>query len=114
MIIDGVYYAHSTPPIPNTSYKKYAERIGLNMKYLFITVQRIDSVFDVYKENSLKAATTEKKAKGVRRRVAAETKEPGNWSNCLRDERNKQELFAFLAMDLINQSLPEGKTLYDT
>ena len=35
--------------------------------------------------------------KGVRRKVAASTKLPGNWQDFLKDDTNKAELFSFLS-----------------
>ena len=60
-------------------------------------VKRIDIVWDEYVENSLKATTRSKRGSGVRQLVAANNKLPRNWKEFLREDRNKQELFRFLA-----------------
>ena len=59
--------------------------------------QRVDIVFDVYKESSLKVEARSKRGKGIRRRVAPTSKTPQNWKSFLRDSNNKTELFHFLA-----------------
>ena len=71
-------------------------------------------VFDVYRKNSLKAATRVKRGKGHTRLVAPETKIPGNWNEFFRDDSNKTELFTFLSEHLVIQSYPEGKLLFTT
>ena len=48
-------------------------------------------------ENSLKATTRSKHGSGVQRLIAANYKLPRNWKEFLREDRNKQELFRFLA-----------------
>jgi len=53
--------------------------------------------WDIYLEDSLKAATRSKRGQGIRRRVKPDTIIPKNWSTFLRDDNNKTELFAFLA-----------------
>ena len=66
----------------------------------FTFFKRIDIVFDVYLPNSLKAATTEKRGRGVRKRVSAENKCPSNWLQFLKDAMKKKELNEFLAETL--------------
>ena len=66
----------------------------------FTFFKRIDIVFDVYLPNSLKAATREKRGRGVRKRVSAENKCPSNWLQFLKDAMNKKELNEFLAETL--------------
>ena len=57
---------------PNMTFQKYAETIFKVLLTYFTFFKRIDIVFDVYLPNSLKAATTEKRGRGVRKRVSAE------------------------------------------
>ena len=61
------------------TFLKYAESIFKVLLTYFNFFKRIDIVFDVYLPNSLKAATREKRGRGVRKRVSAENKCPGNW-----------------------------------
>ena len=41
----------------------------------------IDIVWDTYSADSLKASTREKRGKGVKRKVADQTKVPKKWNN---------------------------------
>ena len=79
------------------TFKSYAETIHRLLLSYFTFFRRIDIVFDIYLTNSLKAATREKRGKGIRKRVAAENKCPGNWQQFLKEARNKVELNEFLA-----------------
>ena len=54
-------------------------------------------MWDEYFENSLKATTRSKRGSGVHQRVASDNKLLRNWKDFLRVDRNKQELFKFLA-----------------
>ena len=65
-------------------------------------------------DGSLKAATRNKRGKGLRRRVAAETKCPSKWSQFLKDTRNKKELNLYLAEYLISQTYTAGRQLFAT
>ena len=69
------------------------------------TVQRVDVVWDVYHEDSLKRCKREKRGYGRRRKVLASTRIPSDWKGFLRVDGNKDELFKLLAekvMLLIN------------
>ena len=54
----------------------------------------MDVVWDTYVVGSLKEATREKRGKGIRRKVAGQTKLPKQWMSFLRDPDNKTELFS--------------------
>ena len=60
----------------------------------------MDVVFDEYLPESLKAATRKKRGKGIRRRVEPSSYIPRNWQAFLRIDKNKVELFSFLAMKI--------------
>ena len=76
------------------------------------TVSRIDIVWDVYKSDSLKNATREKRGCGTRRRVSSSTGIQGNWPGFLRNNENKQELFRFLAQKCVDYETEASKTTY--
>ena len=60
-------------------------------------VQRIDIIWDTYKQDSLKGMTREKRGEGARRRVSEMARVPSNWQEFLRNDLNKTELFKLLA-----------------
>jgi len=73
--------------------------------------RRVDVVWDTYIVSSIKESTREKRGKGIRRKVADETKMPGNWSDFLRGPNNKQELFQFLSDKISSTDWPGGKQM---
>ena len=80
------------------TFNQYAENVFLPyLKSRLKDVMRIDVVWDVYTEDSLKSSTRERRGKGTRRRVTPTTLIPGNWQEFLRVSENKTELFTFLA-----------------
>lgn len=60
-------------------------------------VQRLDIIWDEYVPNSVKATTTGKRGRGIRRRAQFLTTVPKNWKEFLRVDANKKDLFGFLA-----------------
>ena len=78
------------------------------------TVQRVDIVFYIYLDKSLKQATRRKRGSGVPIRITEKTHVPTNWKNFLRVDNNKQELFVFLAEQINKIHIMEGKKLVVT
>ena len=77
IIVDGAAVINMLKPASATTFKEYATQVFIPyIKSQLSYTTRIDVVWDVYKEWSLKAATREKRGKGQRRRVAAENKIP--------------------------------------
>ena len=80
-ILDGAAIVHMLKTGTATTFAEYAESVFIPyVKKCVQSVQRLDIVWDQYKQDSLKADTREKrgKLKGIRRKVAASTKLPGN------------------------------------
>ena len=64
------------------------------------SVQRVDVVFDEYRDASLKAAIRMKTGTGMRIRVEGRRKLPGNWHQFLRENGTKQSSSIFSVMTL--------------
>jgi hypothetical protein len=77
------------------------------------SAQRIDIIWDTYKDDSLKSCTRDRRGSRARRRVALSVKIPPNWKSFLRVNENKTELFRFLAEEdtAIHK---QGKEVYST
>lgn len=60
-------------------------------------VNRIDLVWDVYREDTLKRSAQEKRGSGQRRKVLPKTQILSDWKGFLRVDDNKDELFKLLA-----------------
>ena len=73
------------------------------------TAQKIDMVWDVYIEDSLKGTTREKIGKGIRRCVAPTNPLPKKWKDFLRVNESKTELFKFLSQQILSLQIGEEK-----
>ena len=92
IVIDGPAIVHILKPIG----AEYAEKVFIP----YVTSQkssRIEVIWDEYKADSLKCFAGEKRGKGTRRRVEANTKIPSNWKEFLKIDANKAEFFALVA-----------------
>ena len=114
-VLDGPAVVHFLVPGTCVTFEDYAKEVFLPyiLKEL-ATVIRIDIVWDVYKSDSLKNLTREKRGCGIRRRVSSSTRIPGNWAGFLRNSENKQELFRFLAQKCVEHEIGENKIIYST
>ena len=113
-IIDGAVIVQILKPGMTTTFKEYADFVfkPYILKQLE-AVQRVDVVWDVYREDSLKSTTRERRGTGTRRRVASSSKLPKNWKSFLHVGDNKTELFSFLVKEL--QAIDvEGKEVFST
>ena len=68
----------------------------------------------MYRKDSLKSATREKRGSGTRRKVFPSTRIPSNWQSFLRVDDNKTKLFSLLAHQAVTLPIEEGKELYST
>lgn len=87
------------------------------LPYLERTLQevaRLDVVWDVYKEDSLKSQTRQNCGTGSHIRVANSTKIPPNWKNFLQCDANKESLFQLLASAVQEYQSPQGKQVIST
>ena len=76
-------------------------------------VSRVDLVWDSYIENSLKSFTREKRGLGGRSRVQPTAQIPKKWSEFLRVDKNKVELFSMLSK-IVVQIDANGKEILAT
>ena len=98
LVLDGAAIVCMLKPTGSMTFKQYADSVFLPyLKSLLKDVLRMDVVWDVYTDDSLKCSTREKRGKGIRRRVGPTNTVPGNWQEFLRVPENKSELFQYLA-----------------
>ena len=111
-MFDGAALVNMLKPGTSRTFENYSKEVFLPyFKGQLRSVQRIDVVWDMYIPNSLKATTREKRGTGVRRRVKADTRIPGNWPEFLRNDNNKVELFNFLADELMSIGPEYGEVI---
>ena len=114
-IFDGPAIIHSLSTKQASTFEKYGDEVFLPWtNQQFSNCDRIDIVWDQYVAGSLKDSTREKRGKGIRRKVQAQTKLPTNFSDFLRDTTNKRELFDFLTQKVSMHDYPSGKQIYIT
>jgi len=76
-------------------------------------VERLDVVWDTYKDESLKETARKERGIGVRKKVSEKTGLPCDWNNFLRNNLNKSELFSFLSRKIIGMNIRD-KAIYTT
>ncbi|KAG0721985.1 hypothetical protein GWK47_045320 [Chionoecetes opilio] len=114
-VLDGAAVVHLLPVTGITTFDDYASGVFVpHIMRQLETSMRVDVVWDRYLDNSIKESTREKRGKGVRRKVAGQTKVPGNWPDFLRDPTNKVELFQFLSEKIVSTTFPDGKQVFAT
>ena len=112
--MDGAAIVNMRKPTTSRTFDQYADREFIPyIKKQLEDVHRIDVVWDKYLQGSIKEQTRESRGEGTRRRVSGDTVIPANWSGFLRNNSNKEELFAFLSEKLSALNV-DDKQLYAT
>ena len=79
-------------PVGSITFQQYADSVFLPyLKSLLKDLLRLDVVWDVYTDDSLKSSTRERHGKGIRRRVASTNTVPGNWQEFLHVSKEKKQ-----------------------
>ena len=109
-LLDGAVVVQMESPGAARTFQEYADNVFMPhiMKQLQ-PVKRVDIIWDVYRQDSLKAATREKRGSGTCRRVTSSSHILKNWKSFLRVNENKTELFHFLAKQVESDSLSAFK-----
>jgi len=107
VILDGAALVQMLKPSHNVTFSEYASSFRQKHVQPYLDhAFRVDVVFDVYKADSLKAATRLQRGHGFRQRLAPSGKVPRNWPQFLRNDQNKTQLFAFLAEAVTMTDVP--------
>jgi len=118
-IIDGAALVHTLDPkkskVPVKTFQDYSQLVFLPyLECMLQDVVRLDVVWDVYKEDSLKAQTRQNRGAGNHLRVANNTNIPGNCNNFLHCDSNKESLFQLLANAIQEFQPPQRKLVIST
>lgn len=113
-ILDGAVVVQMVSPGAARTFKDYTDNVFMPyiMKQLQ-PVRRVDIIWDVYRQDSLKAATREKRGCGTHKRVTSSSQIPKNSKSFVCGNEKKTELFYFLAKQVESCHI-EGKKLYTT
>lgn len=107
IIYDGPVLIHRMKPQSSKTFAEYCECEILPtilQTALRVHARRVDLVWDIYNEDSLKNTTRSHRGCGVRRQVSLNSKLPKNWPEFLRNSSNKEELFAILSRYILAHS----------
>ena len=98
VILDGAVIVQVLEPKTSRTFDEYFSIVFAPyvLKQLE-NAKRVDLVWDVYLDDSLKKSLREKRGAGQRRKVMGSTGIPSDWIGFLRVDGNKEELFKLLA-----------------
>ena len=95
IILDGVVVIQMLQPKAVSTFEEYFNSVfGPYILRQLEDVKRLDIVWDLYKDDSLKKATRVRRGLGERRKVLPSTRIPSDWKGFLRVDANKDELFS--------------------
>ena len=108
ILLDGAAIAHFLSPGVSRTFSDYATYVFIPfIKRTLASCRRLDLVWGVYREDSLKNDARDIRGSGSRRRVAPEKMVPQNWSDFLKNSMNKTELFQFLSSSILSIEVEE-------
>lgn len=94
VLIDGAALVHILKPRQAQTFQEYSDSVFLAYVLMCLSnADRVDIVWDCYRDNSLKSSVRKKRGSGMRRRVKGDVALPRNWPVFLRNSQNKEELF---------------------
>ena len=101
------------PPGTVRTFEGYCQTVfGPYIERRVQSVKRVDLVWDLYREGSLKRTTRERRGTGQRRQVTMSTRIPRDWKGFLPNDENKNELFLLLASYVVSMVIPDDYELY--
>ena len=108
ILVDGAAIADFLSPGVSRPFSDYATNVFLPfIKRTLASCRRLDLVWDVYREGSLKNDARDIQGSGSRRRVAPENMVPKNWSDFLKNGINKIKVFQFLPSSILSIEVEE-------
>ena len=101
IVIDGPAVVNILAPVNCATFKDYSKKVFLPfiLQQFQSGCRRVNIVWDIYLENSLKESARIKRGQGARHRVLQDSKIPSHWHAFLRVDQNKTELFKVLAVE---------------
>jgi hypothetical protein len=98
IILDGAVIVQMLKPRMAQTFEEYFNTVfAPYILRQLDAVNRVDLVWDVYREDTLKRSAREKRGSGQRWKVLPTTRIPSDWKGFMRVDDNKDELFKLLA-----------------
>ena len=111
-VVDGAAFVNMNPPKLSSTYGDYCEmELFRKIKHASQHVERLDLVFDIYKENSLETQTREKRGEGIRISTRKDTPIYKNFQKFMRNDMNKTELFEMISEAAIKVPATEASII---
>ena len=95
-VIGGAAFVNMNPPRGASTFANYCSELKDKLKTIGNGLARVDVVFDISKDKSLKSQTRENRGAGIR--VRENTPVLKNFTSFMRNDLNKTELFVMLAL----------------
>ena len=115
MAVDGAVVVQLLKPGKSKTFLDYS--VDVFEPYIrnqIAKVDRLDLVWDRYVNNSLKSTARVKQGTGVRVHVGPSVPMPQKWTEFLRVDENKSELFRFLSQRAVSVPVPSSKYISAT
>ncbi|KAG1662942.1 Pinin [Nymphon striatum] len=102
VIVDGAAVVQILKPGTAKTFQDYSQNVFVPyIAKLLAQVSRVDVIWDVYQQCSLKSSTRERRGTGSRRKVLPFVALPRHWQEFPRVAENKTELFHLLSQNVI-------------
>ena len=96
MVFDGSAIVHALSTKLVKTFDEYFHSVFLPWtESMLHNSNRIDIIWDVYRAESLKESTRERRGKGIRRKVSGQTNLPSSIQNFLCDSKKKARALRF-------------------
>ena len=114
-VIDGTAFVNMNRPMLSNTYGNFCKKEFLyKLKQASQNVARLDVVFDIYKENSLKRQTKEYRGEGIRISIRKDTKMYKDFQKFMRNDVKKPELFKMILEAVVEEILETETTVITT
>ena len=98
IVVEGPVLVNMCRPTGQRSFKEYfEERLEPFLQEKLVRVNRLDVVWNICLENSLKMTTRQKRGDGSRKEVRGTAIMSKRWDRFLRNSQNKASLFQFIS-----------------
>lgn len=110
-VIDGAAFVNMNRPKLAKTYGSYCkDELIQKLKYISHNIERLDVVFDVYRENSLKSQTRENRGEGIRISIRKDTQiYYKDFQKFMKNDQNKTELFKMISEAAVEDSCKHNR-----